>query len=225
MGCIKHENIVHLRAVLDDEDEDNLYLILEHAPGGQIMHWNVKTYIYEQKDKESTKHGGLPLPMIQKISKQLITAVKYLHSKGIIHRDIKPENLLLSAEGDLKICDFGVADKFEGDATICDSAGTYHFFAPEACTGDDFCGYKADIWAIGVTLYVFVFGRVPFFREDWNTQALFEDIAEGNWEYPADAPPIDADLDGLLKAVLCVDVDERLTLDEMLAHPFFAKAL
>lgn len=225
MGTLKHDNIVHLRAVLDDPDDDNLYLILEYAVKNQIMHWNVKTFEYESKHHPPTIHGGLPLPIIQKAVQQCTTALKYLHIRNIIHRDLKPENILLTEAEDIKICDFGTAEKFEkkGDEMVGDSAGTHHFFAPESCTGDAYDGYKADIWALGVTIYVFAFGRVPFFCEDWSSQRLFDTIAEGDYTYPTDLP-LDRDLDSLIQGVLCKDTDDRFTLDEILVHPFLTKS-
>lgn len=80
-----------------------------------------------------------------------------------MHRDIKPSNLLLGDDGHVKIADFGVSNQFEGnDAQLSSTAGTPAFMAPEAIsdTGQSFSGKALDVWATGVTLYCFVYGKV-----------------------------------------------------------------
>lgn len=83
---------------------------------------------------------------------------------------MKPENLLLSSEGHVKISDFGTS-KFceDGDDTVEGTVGTRSFYAPEICGNDGkpYSGRKADIWALGVTLYMFIFGDCPFHGESF----------------------------------------------------------
>ncbi len=87
-------------------------------------------------------------------------------SEQIIHRDIKPGNLLVTAEGNLKVADFGVSFMYDGeDDTVRSSAGTSAFLAPEVCSGKGASGKMVDVWATGVTLYMMLVGRVPFWAE------------------------------------------------------------
>ncbi|KAL3214540.1 hypothetical protein MRX96_007021, partial [Rhipicephalus microplus] len=89
----------------------------------------------------------------------------YLHHQKIIHRDIKPSNLLLDEKGRVQIADFGVCNQFEGvDALLSGTAGTPAFVAPEALSENrsEYSGKAVDVWAMGVTLYAFVVGNVPF---------------------------------------------------------------
>ncbi|KAL8198837.1 UNVERIFIED_CONTAM: Calcium/calmodulin-dependent protein kinase kinase 1 [Gekko kuhli] len=91
-----------------------------------------------------------------------------VHYQKIIHRDIKPSNLLLGDDGHVKIADFGVSNQFEGnDAQLSSTAGTPAFMAPEALsdTGKSFSGKALDVWAMGITLYCFVYGKCPFIDE------------------------------------------------------------
>lgn len=82
----------------------------------------------------------------------------YLHSMGVAHGDIKPDNLLLGADGRVRICDFGSAHLCAPEDTMLRTVGTPAFFTPEMCAGKPFSARGADLWALGVCLYIFVFG-------------------------------------------------------------------
>ncbi|KAG8122784.1 hypothetical protein E2320_018223, partial [Naja naja] len=91
-----------------------------------------------------------------------------VHYQKIIHRDIKPSNLLLGDDGHVKIADFGVSNQFEGsDAQLSSTAGTPAFMAPETISdsGKSFSGKALDVWAMGITLFCFVYGKCPFIDE------------------------------------------------------------
>uniref|UniRef100_A0A3B3UZX8 Calcium/calmodulin dependent protein kinase kinase 2 n=1 Tax=Poecilia latipinna TaxID=48699 RepID=A0A3B3UZX8_9TELE len=100
--------------------------------------------------------------------RDLLRGIEYLHYQRIIHRDIKPSNLLVGEDGHIKIADFGVSNQFEGaDALLTSTVGTPAFLAPETLseTRKNFSGKALDVWAMGVTLYCFVFGVCPFMDE------------------------------------------------------------
>ncbi len=84
--------------------------------------------------------------------------VDYLHSVGVAHGDIKPDNLLLGADGRVRICDFGSAQLASPGECVLRTVGTPAFFTPEMCRGGPFSARAADLWALGVCLYIFVFG-------------------------------------------------------------------
>jgi len=83
-----------------------------------------------------------------------------MHSQGIVHRDIKPENIMLSISGELKIIDFGLSKIQEGTKKLKTIAGTPYYMAPEVLDGK--YDSKVDIWSLGVMLYVFMSGYLPF---------------------------------------------------------------
>lgn len=101
-----------------------------------------------------------------------------VHAHKVVHRDIKPENMLLSSDGHVKIADFGVSHLFEGENDgVRDTQGSAAFMAPEMCEGQaEFSGKAADVWSAGVTLFVFVFGRLPFMAE--TVHLIYQSIAQ-----------------------------------------------
>ena len=101
---VKHRNIIDLRAIIDDSQDDKVYLVMEYAEFGQIMS-------YEDDKFSPTRSGPIMLSEseIRQYSKQLVAALKYLHEKKIMHLDLKPQNVLLSTENLIKLADFGSA--------------------------------------------------------------------------------------------------------------------
>jgi len=91
-----------------------------------------------------------------------------MHSQGIVHRDIKPENIMLSVTGELKIIDFGLSKQQVGGQKLKTIAGTPYYMAPEMLDGNVPYDSKVDIWSLGVLLYVFMCGYLPFQGENRN---------------------------------------------------------
>jgi serine/threonine protein kinase len=120
----------------------------------------------------------------------------YLHFNKIAHRDLKPENLLLTSSGDLKLADFGVSEDFsasdvqeERDGMVANTKGSWPFFSPEMVDADEenkYDAYKADVWAAGSCLWVFVFGSLPFWQphDPHNPQPIFEKLIEAKTALP-----------------------------------------
>ena len=88
----------------------------------------------------------------------ILQGLDYLHSKNIVHGDLKPDNMLLASDGRVKISDFGSARTIEHGHTTVRTMGTPAFLAPEMCAGDPYLGEVADIWALGICLYMFIYG-------------------------------------------------------------------
>ena len=166
MKKVKCERWVQLEEVIGDEEEGKAYLAIEYIEKGSL---------------ESIKQNiRLTERQVWKYIRQLCQAVEYLHSIGIIHRDIKPDNLLIDNENNLKLCDFGVSMQVEGGTDIItNTAGTNYFLCPKSCKGEAYSGKKADIWAIGVTLYSLLFYKYPFTENShWNNAQQKND---GSW--------------------------------------------
>ncbi|WP_368419589.1 protein kinase domain-containing protein [Rhodovarius sp.] len=146
-GRLNHPNIV---AVYDyGEDDRHAWIAMEHVPGGSLK---------EMLERDER----LAMPAILKIMEQMLSALDYSHKRGVVHRDIKPANIMLGAEGEVKIADFGIARIENSSMTqVGTIMGTPSYMAPEQLRGET-VDSRADIWAAGVVLYQLVTGEKPF---------------------------------------------------------------
>ncbi|KAK3527635.1 hypothetical protein QTP86_030466 [Hemibagrus guttatus] len=152
--------------------------------------------------------------------RDIVLGIEYLHYQKIVHRDIKPSNLLLGDDGHVKIADFGVSNQFEGnDALLSSTAGTPAFMAPETLSDNrkSFSGKALDVWAMGVTLYCFVFGKCPFIDE--YILALHNKIRSKPVEFP-ETPAISEDLKNLILKMLDKNPDTRITIPQIKLDPW-----
>ncbi|NWZ64057.1 KKCC2 kinase, partial [Acrocephalus arundinaceus] len=153
----------------------------------------------------------------------LIKGIEYLHYQKIIHRDIKPSNLLVGEDGHVKIADFGVSNEFKGaDALLTNTVGTPAFMAPETLseTRKIFSGKALDVWAMGITLYCFVFGQCPFMDE--RILSLHNKIKTQTLEFP-DQPEITDFLKDLITRMLDKNPESRISVPEIKLHPWVTK--
>ncbi|ORX68332.1 kinase-like protein, partial [Linderina pennispora] len=164
-----HPNVVRLREVIDDAHARRIYLVIEYMDGGEIVWRDPDNLPVMSPDKARS------------VFRDLLLGVEYLHYVGILHRDLKPQNLLCNKQGKVKISDFGGTlgdikveySEEEEERELAKTAGTPAFFAPElCCTAEELTRVlkedpnvitsAIDIWAMGVTLYCLIYGRVPF---------------------------------------------------------------
>ncbi|XP_076452466.1 uncharacterized protein LOC143288077 isoform X2 [Babylonia areolata] len=203
---LDHPNVVKLVEVLDDPEEDNLYLVFELVEKGEVMEVPCGSPFTED--------------MARHYFRDVVKGIEYLHHQHIIHRDVKPSNLLLGDDGHIKIADFGVSNEFDGkDAFLSNTAGTPAFMAPETLQENhpQFHGKALDIWAMGVTLYCFVFGQVPF-QEEY-ILGLHKKILTERVVFP-ESPSISTDLQRLILRMLDKNPDTRITLSEIKEDPW-----
>jgi len=207
---VKHDNIVNLLGVY--EDESKVYLIMELMGGGELFDRICNDYPNGYSEKQASE-----------LIRQMIVAVQYFHGKGIIHRDLKPENLLFATQTDssvIKISDFGLAKIWSGDTLVKTACGSPNYVAPEVLL-NDMRGYTfaVDMWSLGVILYVLLCGFCPFFDE--NTPALFRAITQGNYSFPSPYwDEISDDAKDLIRRMLVVNPQKRATPEMALEHPW-----
>ncbi|XP_062392239.1 calcium/calmodulin-dependent protein kinase kinase 1-like [Sardina pilchardus] len=198
---LDHLNIVKLVEVLDDPSEDKLHMVFELMQKGPVMEVPTDSPFTEEQTRLYFR--------------DMVLGIEYLHYQKIVHRDIKPSNLLLGDDGHVKIADFGVSNQFEGnDALLSSTAGTPAFMAPETLSDvrKSFSGKALDVWAMGVTLYCFVFGKCPFIDE--YILALHNKIRSKPVEF-SETPIISEELKGLILKMLDKNPDTRITIPEI----------
>lgn len=167
---------------------------------------------------------------------QLISAIAFMHSKGIAHRDIKPENVLLSGEGDLKIADFGLAAMFkkDGQVRLCNTiCGSPPYIAPEIVSGRKSkradlldVGYAAnicDIWSCGVVLFVLLVGNTPWDEPTMHSEEFKEYVETDGRTTDELWEKLPTEIVSLLRGMLKLDPAQRFTLDEIRTHPWFTR--
>ncbi|KAL9591150.1 MAG: hypothetical protein Q9203_000021 [Teloschistes exilis] len=213
MKKLNHGNLVSLIEVLDDPDEDSLYMVLEMCKKGVIM----KVGIDETADPYDEE-------LCRYWFRDLMLGIEYLHAQGVAHRDIKPDNCLLTEDDVLKVVDFGVSEMFEksSEMVTAKSAGSPAFMPPELCVArhGDISGRAADIWSMGITLYCLRFGKIPF--EKPGVLQLYESIRNDPLRINPDPACTDSFRDLIIR-LLKKDPKKRITMEELREHPWVTK--
>ncbi|KAI7259215.1 Pkinase-domain-containing protein [Hortaea werneckii] len=211
MKKLNHNNLVALIEVLDDPDEDSLYMVLEMCKKGVVM----KVGLEERAEPYTAEACRCWF-------RDMILGIEYLHAQGIIHRDIKPDNCLITADDVLKIVDFGVSEMFEKESEmhVSKSAGSPAFMPPELCVAKHghVSGRAADIWSMGVTLHCLRYGHIPF--EKPGMLELFQSIRED--PLPLQEEP-DPNFRDLMARIFDKNPQTRITMKELRNHPWVTK--
>ncbi|XP_068574624.1 serine/threonine-protein kinase BRSK2 isoform X4 [Cebidichthys violaceus] len=201
LKLIEHPHVLKLHDVY--ENNKYLYLVLEHVSGGELFDYLVKK-------------GRLTPKEARKFFRQIISALDFCHSHSICHRDLKPENLLLDEKNNIRIADFGMASLQVGDSLLETSCGSPHYACPEVIRGEKYDGRRADVWSCGVILFALLVGALPFDHD--NLRQLLEKVKSGVFHMPHFIPP---DCQALLKGMIEVNPDKRLTLEAIQKHPWY----
>ncbi|XP_029426604.1 maternal embryonic leucine zipper kinase isoform X2 [Nannospalax galili] len=199
---LRHQHICQLYHVL--ETENKIFMVLEYCPGGELF-----DYIISQ-DRLSEEETRV-------VFRQILSAVAYVHSQGYSHRDLKPENLLFDEYHKLKLIDFGLCAIPMGnkDYQLQTCCGSLAYAAPELIQGRLYLGSEADVWSMGILLYVLMCGFLPF--DDDNVMALYKKIMRGKYDVPKWLSPSSI---LLLQQMLQVDPKKRISMKNLLSHPW-----
>ncbi|EGY22631.1 serine/threonine-protein kinase ksg1 [Verticillium dahliae VdLs.17] len=220
----EHPGIVRLYYTF--QDENSLYYVLDLCNGGELLGVLKKTGTF---DVDCTRFYGA----------QILDAISYMHSRGVIHRDLKPENVLLDDNMHVKITDFGTAKLLktprelqgpapagggpldgstrdqDGESRAASFVGTAEYVSPELLTSKNACK-ASDLWAFGCIIYQLLAGRPPF--KAGTEYLTFQKIVNLEYEFPTGFPAAARDL---VERCLVLDPARRLTVEHIKNHEFF----
>ncbi|KAL1604508.1 Serine/threonine-protein kinase [Nothophoma quercina] len=203
VSLLNHPYICGMRDVV--RTNYHWYMLFEFVNGGQMLDYIIS-------------HGRLKEKQARKFARQIASALDYCHRNSIVHRDLKIENILISKTGDIKIIDFGLSNLFSPRSQLKTFCGSLYFAAPELLQAKQYTGPEVDVWSFGIVLYVLVCGKVPF--DDQSMPQLHAKIKKGHVDYP---PWLSAECRNLIHRMLQTDPSQRLTLSEIMNHPWLIK--
>ena len=219
----EHPNILSLYQILNDNEKDKTYLIMELAE--PLVTINEETGIFTLNNKfDNNKYDE---KLIKKWILEIASGLKFLHENNIAHCDIKSDNILLGKDGKLKLSDFGSSLRMnEPEDNILRTQGNIYFFPPELVEDKEkdkkSIDYKAvDIWDLGISIYTYIFKCLPFMPENReNIVELFKAITESNFDFNKNGVTISEEMKKLLMHLFEKDPEKRFTADDIVNYPW-----
>jgi len=200
-----HPHIIRLYEVIDTPSD--IFMVMEYVAGGELFDYIVS-------------RGRLAPDEARQFFHQIVSGVEYCHYHGIVHRDLKPENLLLDADNNIKIADFGLSNVIHDGYFLRSSCGSPNYAAPEVISGNLYAGSEVDVWSCGVILYALLCGTLPF--DDESIPNLFKKIKSGMYSLPSHLSQLSRDL---ILRMLVVDPIKRISIAEIRQHQWFLHKL
>ena len=213
MSELDHPSIVRLEEVYESRGE--IYLVQELCHGGEL---------FDKLEAQEDYHYSEG--KCARLVKQMLSSVRYIHSKGIVHRDLKLENFLFSTkenDSELKLIDFGLSKHFHEGEIMSEAVGTPYTIAPETMKGQ--YDERVDLWAIGVITYLLLSGETPF-GGNGGEEPLWEvrdRILSGKYEFEPDYiwRSVSDSAKDFINGLLKLDPDERISSAEQAQqHPW-----
>ncbi|OMJ92304.1 hypothetical protein SteCoe_4966 [Stentor coeruleus] len=203
LSKIEHANIVRLYQSVDMPKY--LYIVLEFVSGCSLSTMMKRKINRRMEEFEANK-----------LFRELLLALDYLHNKSVTHRDVKLENTLVDQSGVVKLIDFGFATCFPNDKKAKIFCGTPSYMAPEIVSKKEYYGPPVDIWAAGVLLYALITGNFPFRAN--SDKDLYKQISRGHYVVPE---YVSIAAKHFIAKMLCVDPNKRPRAGELLKDPWF----
>lgn len=202
--------VIKLHEVYETATE--MILVLEYAAGGEIFNQCVAEREEAFKEKD-----------VQRLMRQILKGVSFLHRHNVVHLDLKPQNILLTSDrplGDIKIVDFGLSRIVNNNEELREIMGTPEYVAPEILSYEPI-STATDMWSIGVLAYVMLTGTSPFLGDD--KQHTFLNISQLNISYTEDFEGVSERAVDFMKALLVREPEGRATAEDCLQHPWLAE--
>ncbi|XP_009418968.2 calcium-dependent protein kinase 17 [Musa acuminata AAA Group] len=200
-----HPNVISIIGTF--EDSVAVHLVMDLCAGGELFDRIIQRGHFSEKAA-----AGL--------ARVIVGVVEACHSMGVMHRDLKPENFLFvnrNEDSPLKTIDFGLSVFFKPGETFTDVVGSPYYVAPEVLL--KYYGPEADVWSVGVIIYIILSGVPPFWDE--TEQGIFEQVLGGELDFSSDPwPSISESAKDLVRRMLVRDPKKRLTAHEALCHPW-----
>ncbi|CAI5456004.1 unnamed protein product [Caenorhabditis angaria] len=198
LKTVDHPYIIKLHQVI--EENEKIYIFTELAENGEVYDDVANRVRYTERESRYKFW-------------QIISAVEYLHNRGIVHRDLKAENVLLDKDDRIKIADFGFSGFYEYDKPQTSFCGSPPYAAPEIFKGAPYFGPQIDIWSLGVCLYVMTTGTMPF---EGDSFAWIRDrVIDGRYRVPF---YMSMDCEDLIKKMLTTNPRRRATMEDIKRH-------
>ena len=201
LKILKHRNIISLYEIY--ESTKYFYLVMDYLPNGDLIEKIIKQKRFKEEEALN-------------IFSQLVDALYYMHKNEICHRDIRTEKILFDKNNKPKIVGFSYSTFYTQGKKMKDNYGSLCYACPEIIQNDPYNPELADVWSLGVVLYVMICGYLPFSEEDDEKNKQL--IIKGEIEYPTE---ISNKLKDLLKHMLEVDAKKRYTFQRIVKHPWF----
>ncbi|XP_015302980.3 serine/threonine-protein kinase 17A isoform X2 [Macaca thibetana thibetana] len=204
--------VINLHEVYETASE--MILVLEYAAGGEIFDQCVADREEAFKEKD-----------VQRLMRQILEGVHFLHTHDVVHLDLKPQNILLTSEsplGDIKIVDFGLSRILKNSEELREIMGTPEYVAPEILSYDPI-SMATDMWSIGVLTYVMLTGISPFLGND--KQETFLNISQMNLSYSEEEfDVLSESAHDFIRTLLVKKPEDRATAEECLKHPWLTQS-
>jgi calcium-dependent protein kinase len=199
-----HPNIIEVYEAY--QDNKNVYIVSELCSGSELFDVILKRKTFDEEDAARVMH-------------QLLSAINYCHTNGVVHRDIRPENIIVDSKLNLKIVDWTTARFFDKSQLMSVVKGvSSYYLSPEVLSGvyDE----KCDIWSIGVILYVLLCGYPPF--NGSNMEEIVQKIQMGQFCFPdEDWLAVSDEAKHLVTLMLTYNPNMRPSAESCLSHTWF----
>jgi len=210
MKLMDHPGVIKIFETF--EDARNMYIVMELCEGGELFDKIVSQGHFSELDAAISM-------------KQIFRGINYIHKHHVCHRDLKPENfLLLNHEpictNELKIIDFGFACMFEKGKPLKSKVGSAFYVAPQVLNGN--YDEASDLWSIGCIMFTMLSGHPPFMGD--TDEQVFKKVTRGVFVFHGEWAGISEDAKDLVKELLEMDPNKRITSAQALKHTWILDA-